>query len=123
MTHGVTWILAACGLILWGLFAVALFRFSPSDVGGMAPFVLSGVLWGALAVTATGMGIMARRLLPNQDVEARIIGRSFRQAIWLASLCVTALWLSHVGLLTFLVSVLLIALFALLELWFLSFRR
>ncbi|MEK7529753.1 MAG: hypothetical protein AAB570_02420 [Patescibacteria group bacterium] len=112
-----------CSLVLWGLFGVFLLLLTPTDNGGWAPVIVSGSLWGALVVTGTSLGILVRRLHAREAVELRIIKRSFRQAIWLASLCVAALWLSHFGMLTLLASILLIALSALFELWFLSMRR
>lgn len=120
---GIFWIIAVCALVLWGLFVASLGILSPSDNGGWAPVIISGLLWGAVAVTGTGLGVLVRRMRAREMVEVRMVQRSLRQAVWLASLCVTALWLSHFGLLTFLVSILLIALFAFLEFSFLSTRR
>lgn len=124
MTHkGIFWIITFCALVLWGLFVLSLRLLSPSDNGGWAPAIISGLLWGAVVVTGTGLGVLVRRLRAHKDVEVRIVQRSLRQAVWLASLLVVALWLSHLGWLTLLVSILLIASFALLELSFLSTRR
>lgn len=120
---GVFFIIAVCSLVLWGLFVASLSILSPSDNGGWAPVIISGLLWGAVAVTGTGLGVLVRHLRAREDVEVRIVQRSLRQAVWLASLCVATLWLSHFGLLTLLVSILLIALFAFLEFSFLSTRR
>ncbi|OGL71136.1 hypothetical protein A3B32_03170 [Candidatus Uhrbacteria bacterium RIFCSPLOWO2_01_FULL_53_9] len=117
------WLIFMCSILLWGLLGVTLSLFLPGDYGGYTPLIASLMLWLAVVTTGTGVGVLVRRVRTKEAVEARQLQRSFRQAIWLACIGLSALWLSHFRLLTMLISVLLIAVFALLELWFLFTRR
>ncbi|MBI2476713.1 hypothetical protein HYV72_00915 [Candidatus Uhrbacteria bacterium] len=114
--------IAVCSLLIWVLAGAIILFVSPHEFGEATPLLLSALLWLAISGTATVLGVLLRLSFHTDVIAVRLLNTSLRQGIWFGSLFVGALWLSRFSYLTFLTTMLLIAFFAFLELFFLSRR-
>ncbi len=110
-------------LVCWAIWGVVLNQIDPFAAGvlGLVFFYLS--LSFALTTGFAVLGLIIRRFFIRQEAAVIQVGRALRQGVLFAALIVGALILSNLNLLNWLNVVLLVAVLAVLEFFFLSAKN
>lgn len=116
-------VMLSATLVVWLVWLFLLFNFDPTilDLKGFVFFYV--VLTAALIGTMTVVGTSVRRLIKPQDLILRQVTTSFRQAFWLSATIIISLILLSNDLFHLWIISLVIMVFTLIELAFLSARR
>jgi hypothetical protein len=110
-------------LIVWLAWGFILLNIDPMVSGWSGLVFFFGTLLVALIGTIAIFGTVARRVLKPRDLVSRQVLSSFRQAVWLSLILVITLILLSQSVFRLWIISLVIAVFAMVELAFLSARR
>jgi len=116
-------LLTLSAIIGWFVVGFFLYYIPPINLTIISLSALYLSIFTASAVTLTIVGTLVRIYIFQANVPTRQLKRSLRQALFLATLVVLALFLSHSNLLTTWNLLLLILGSAFIELFFLSSRK
>ncbi|MEI6288751.1 MAG: hypothetical protein WCP18_04265 [bacterium] len=110
-------------IIAWGVWVMFLYQIDPTQ-SGIFDFAL---FYSSLFISLVGTFFLAsfawRRIFNKFSLEFRIVGTSFRQAIFLSFLLVGLLFLEHLNLLTWWNIILFVMSVVIVEYLFISQRR
>jgi len=113
----------AATAVVWLVWLFLLFNIDPVTSGWNGFVFFYAALMAAMAGTLAIIGTSVRRIFRPHDLVSRQVLTSFRQALWLSATITAALFLLSQGLFYLWIISLVILVFALVELAFLSARR
>jgi len=117
------WVMGTMTLLCWGIFALMLNLIDPTATNWLGFMLFYVALFLALSGTAALLGFIIRFVALKRDLVFYAVSTAFRQSFLFALFIVISLFLLSNNLFTWLNVVLLLVIFAILELFVASYKK
>ena len=116
-------LMGVCTVLCWLGFLMVLFFINPEKAGNLGFTLFYASLFFALSGTLSALSFVFRLLFTKRYTKTEEVQISFRQAVFFALVICGALFLQAQGLMTWLNTILLVALVTVVEFVIISFKK